>query len=101
MLVFFVLGWFTMKFIWPPLTKAIDDRRQKIADGLAAAEKGKADLAQAQACISLIEASATTENHSRLADAEQPAALLLDQARRQGEAEQEDGRATGRGRGWE
>ena len=48
MIVFFVLGWFTMKFIWPPMTKAIDDRRQKIADGLAAAEKGKADLAQAQ-----------------------------------------------------
>lgn len=55
MLVFFVLGWFTMKFVWPPLTKAIDERRQKIADGLAAAEKGKADLAQAQARVSLIE----------------------------------------------
>ncbi len=55
MLVFFVLGWFTMKFVWPPLTKAMDERRQKIADGLAAAEKGKADLAQAQARVSLIE----------------------------------------------
>lgn len=87
MIVFFVLGWFTMKFVWPPLTKAMDDRRQKIADGLAAADKGKADLAQAQARISLIEASAKTENHTRMVEAEKQAALLIDQARREGEAE--------------
>jgi F-type H+-transporting ATPase subunit b len=87
MLVFFVLGWFTMKFVWPPLTKAMDERRQKIADGLAAAEKGKADLAQAQARISLIEASAKSENHARMVEAEKQASLLLDQARREAEAE--------------
>ncbi len=87
MIVFFVLGWFTMKFVWPPLTKAMDDRRQKIADGLAAADKGKADLAQAQARISLIEASAKTENHTRMIEAEKQAAALIDQARREGEAE--------------
>ncbi|ARP83896.1 F0F1 ATP synthase subunit B [Bordetella genomosp. 8] len=87
MLVFFVLGWFTMKFVWPPLTKAMDERRQKIADGLAAAEKGKADLAQAQARISLIEASAKSENHARMVEAEKQAGQLLDQARREAEAE--------------
>ncbi|AOB32945.1 ATP synthase subunit B [Bordetella sp. H567] len=87
MLVFFVLGWFTMKFVWPPLTKAMDERRQKIADGLAAAEKGKADLAQAQARISLIEASAKSENHARMVEAEKQANQLLDQARRDAEAE--------------
>ncbi len=87
MIVFFVLGWFTMKFIWPPMTKAIDDRRQKIADGLAAAEKGKADLAQAQARISLMEASSKADNHARLAEAEKQAAALIDQARREAEAE--------------
>ncbi|NYT63290.1 F0F1 ATP synthase subunit B [Alcaligenaceae bacterium] len=87
MIVFFVLGWFTMKFVWPPLTKAMDDRRQKIADGLAAADKGKADLAQAQARISLIEASAKTENHTRMVEAEKQAALLIEQARREGESE--------------
>jgi F-type H+-transporting ATPase subunit b len=87
MIVFFILAWFTMKFIWPPLTKAMDDRRQKIADGLAAADKGKADLAQAQARISLIEASAKTENHTRMVEAEKQAAALIDQARRAGEAE--------------
>jgi len=87
MIVFFVLGWFTMKFVWPPLTKAMDERRQKIADGLAAAEKGKADLAQAQARISLIEAAAKTENHARMAEAEKQAAAMIEQARRDAEAE--------------
>ena len=87
MIVFFVLAWFTMRFVWPPLTKALDDRRQKIADGLAAAEKGKADLAQAQARISLMEASAKSDNHSRLADAEKQAAALIEQARHEAEAE--------------
>lgn len=87
MIVFFVLAWFTMKFVWPPLTKAIEDRRQKIADGLAAADKGKADLAQAQARISLIEASAKSENHARMLEAEKQAAALIDEARREAEAE--------------
>lgn len=87
MLVFFVLGWFTMKFVWPPLTKAIDERRQKIADGLAAAEKGRADLAQAQARVSLIEASAESETHARIVEAEKQAAALVDDARREAEAE--------------
>ena len=87
MIVFFVLGWFTMKFVWPPLTKAMDDRRQKIADGLAAADKGKADLAQAQARISLIEASAKSENQTRIQEAEKQATGLIEAARREAEAE--------------
>ena len=87
MIVFFVLAWFTMKFIWPPLTKAMDDRRQKIADGLAAADKGKADLAQAQARINLIEAKAKSDNHARMVEAEKQAATIIDQARREAEAE--------------
>lgn len=87
MIVFFVLGWFTMKFVWPPMLRAMDDRRQKIADGLAAADKGKADLAQAQARISLIEASAKTENHARILEAEKQSAGIVDEARREAESE--------------
>jgi len=87
MIVFFILAWFTMRFIWPPLTRALDDRRQKIADGLAAAEKGQADLAQAQARISLMEASAKSENHTRIAEAEKQAAEIIDLARQEAEAE--------------
>jgi F-type H+-transporting ATPase subunit b len=40
-IAFFLFVWFCMKFIWPPLTKALEDRKRTIADGLAAAEKGK------------------------------------------------------------
>lgn len=44
MITFIVFVWFCMKFIWPPLTKAIADRQAKIAEGLAASDKGKKDL---------------------------------------------------------
>jgi F-type H+-transporting ATPase subunit b len=44
--VFAVLIWFTVKFIWPPLLQAIEDRQKKIADGLAAAERGQKELQQ-------------------------------------------------------
>ena len=44
LVVFFILAWFTMQFVWPPIVKALDERAKKIADGLAAAERGKQDL---------------------------------------------------------
>lgn len=45
--VFLALWWFTARFVWPPITKALDERSTRIADGLAAADKAKADLAAA------------------------------------------------------
>ena len=87
MLVFFILAWFTMKFVWPPLMKSIEERRLKIAEGLASAEKGKAELVQAEARIGQIEAAAKTDNQARLAQAEKQAATLIEQARKDAEAE--------------
>lgn len=46
--VFLVFVVFTMKFVWPPITVALDERAKKIADGLAAADKAKTDLANAE-----------------------------------------------------
>ena len=43
LIVFFILVWFTMRFVWPPIAKALDERADKIAEGLAAAERGKND----------------------------------------------------------
>ena len=43
-IAFFAFIWFTIKFIWPPLLRAIESRQKQIADGLAAAERGKQDL---------------------------------------------------------
>jgi F-type H+-transporting ATPase subunit b len=54
-LVFLILIWFSVKFIWPPLVRAIEDRQKKIAEGLAAAERGQTELSsahgQAQAIV--------------------------------------------------
>jgi F-type H+-transporting ATPase subunit b len=44
MLVFGILYWFSWKFIWPPLMKAVEDRQKKISEGLAAAERGQKEL---------------------------------------------------------
>ena len=87
MLVFFILAWFTMKFVWPPLMKSIEERRLKIAEGLASAEKGKAELVQAEARIGQIEAAAKSDNQARLAQAEKQAVALIEQARKDAEAE--------------
>jgi F-type H+-transporting ATPase subunit b len=51
MIVFLILIWVTMKFIWPSLMKAMEDRAQRIADGLSAAEKARKDLADADARV--------------------------------------------------
>ncbi len=47
MITFTLLVWFTMKYIWPPLIGAIEERKAKIAEGLAAAEKGQEDMERA------------------------------------------------------
>ena len=44
LVVFFILAWFTMKYVWPPIMKALDERAAKIAEGLAAAERGRQSL---------------------------------------------------------
>ena len=43
--VFAILVLFTMKFVWPPIAKALDERALKITEGLASAEKAKSELA--------------------------------------------------------
>lgn len=48
MLVFASFVGFTMKFVWPPLAKALEERQNKIADGLSAAERGRKELELAQ-----------------------------------------------------
>ena len=47
-LAFGIFIWFSYRFIWPPLMKAIDDRQKKIADGLAEADRGRASLSEAE-----------------------------------------------------
>jgi F-type H+-transporting ATPase subunit b len=50
-IVFLLLVWFTMKFIWPPLATAMDERAKRIAEGLSAAERAQAELKDADARV--------------------------------------------------
>jgi F-type H+-transporting ATPase subunit b len=87
MVVFLILAWFTMKFVWPPLINALDERSKKIADGLAAAEKGKQELEAAHKRVGEELASARNEGQSRIADAEKRALTVAEEIKAQAQAE--------------
>jgi len=80
-IVFAILVWFTMKFVWPPITKVLDERAQKIADGLEAADKAKAELAMANKRVEAELASSRNETAVRLAEAERRAQAIIDEAK--------------------
>ena len=79
--VFAILVWFTMKFVWPPITKALDERAQKIADGLAAADKARSELSSANKRVEFELAASRTETATRLADAERRGQVIVDEAK--------------------
>ncbi len=81
MIVFLILVGFTMKFVWPPITAALDERAKKIAEGLSAADKAKADLAEADKKVQVALASAKDDAAKRLADAERLALQLVEEAK--------------------
>ncbi|MBK8119682.1 MAG: F0F1 ATP synthase subunit B [Sulfuritalea sp.] len=86
LVVFLILAWFTMKFVWPPIMKALDERAGKIADGLAAADKARADLAHAgQKAIEEMRKARESATVARTA-AEAQVAKLIEDARNEGAA---------------
>ena len=81
MIVFLLLVGFTMKFIWPPITAALDERAKKIADGLSAADKARAELSAANQRVEQQLSAARTDAARRLADAERLALQMIDEAK--------------------
>ena len=81
MLVFAGFVWFTMKFVWPPLSKALDDRQAKIADGLAAGERGRQELELAQKHIKQELKQAKVQASELIEKANKHSALLVEEAR--------------------
>ncbi|MDB5893036.1 MAG: synthase subunit [Rhodoferax sp.] len=79
--VFAILVWFTMKYVWPPITKALDERAQKISDGLAAADKAKSELTSANKRVEEELAKTRTETATRLADAERRGQAIIEEAK--------------------
>ena len=96
MITFAIFVWFTMRFIWPALEKALEERRKKIADGLAAAEKGKHILAEA-AEQTKIELKQTREKCNELiAAANKQSQQILEEAKLEAQRERDNILASGR-----
>jgi len=81
MIVFLILVGFTMKFIWPPVVKALDDRAEKISNGLAAAEHAKIELSNVHREVETRLAATRSESAAVLADAERRAQQIVDEAK--------------------
>ena len=79
--VFAILVWFTMKFVWPPIAAALDERANKIADGLAAADRAKSELSAANKRVEDELAKSRNETAARLADAERRAQTIIEEAK--------------------
>ncbi len=80
-IAFGIFVWFTAKFVWPPLLRAIEDRQKAIADGLAAAEKGKLELAQADRKTTEVLGEARTRAGEIISTAEKRAAQMVEEAK--------------------
>jgi len=85
-IVFLALWWFTARFVWPPIIKALDERSQRIASGLAAADKAKADLRSAELRVEQELAQARAGAAEVKSAAERQAALVIDRAREEASA---------------
>ena len=81
MIVFLILVWFTMSFVWPPIVAALDERANKIREGLSAADKAKSDLAAANQRVEQQLSAARDDAAKRLADAERLAQQLVEEAK--------------------
>ncbi|MFQ5608832.1 MAG: F0F1 ATP synthase subunit B [Woeseiaceae bacterium] len=79
-----VFVWFCMKFIWPPIVEALEDRQKQIEEGLAAADRGQERLAAAQ-----------EEADDIVADARRQATTILDQANTRANEIVADGKSNG------
>ena len=84
-IVFLLLAWFTKRFVWPPIVKALDERATKIADGLAAADRAKTELSAANRKVEEELARSHQDSAVRLADAERRAQAVIEEARKKAE----------------
>jgi F-type H+-transporting ATPase subunit b len=81
MIVFLILVGFTMKYVWPPITAALDERARKVAEGLSAADKARTELADANKRIEQQLSAARDDAAKRLANAERMALQIVEEAK--------------------
>lgn len=85
--VFFTLAWFVSRFVWPPVRIALDERRDKIASGLKAAELAQANLAEVEKQVKVELAQAKLDNKILVVDAEKQAINIIAEAKAAAEVE--------------
>ncbi|MGH7886933.1 MAG: F0F1 ATP synthase subunit B [Candidatus Binatia bacterium] len=78
---FSIFIWFTARFVWPPLMRAVEDRQRKIADGLAAADRGQSALRQAQDTAQEVLNNAKLQSQDLLANAQKRVDDMIEQAK--------------------
>lgn len=81
-----VFVWFCMKFVWPPLLEMIEARQKEIADGLAAAEKGRNSLDDAKAEVDRLVGEARDQARTIVDQANARASAIVEEARAEGAA---------------
>ena len=86
-LAFFAVAWVVMKFGWPGIMAAIEERQAKIAEGLAAADRSKKDLAQAEEKVSEVLREARAKANEIIAQAEARRLQIIDAAKDEAVAE--------------
>jgi len=84
---FFAFIIFTAKFVWPPLMRAIETRQKDIADGIAAGESGRQNLASAEKRIADMLAEAKSRSHEIIAQGEKLKSETIDAAKAEAKAE--------------
>ena len=89
MVVFLTLVWFTMKFIWPPMTTAIEERRKKIAEGLAASDEADKALEKAQAEAAIIVQSAREQATAVREQSEKRSTQVMEETKAEASAERQ------------
>jgi F-type H+-transporting ATPase subunit b len=89
LLVFVIGGWVTMKYLWPPLIKALEERQKKIAEGLAAADRGQKSLDDARRKIAEEQAAERAHVQQLIAEAEKRGQAIVDAAKGQANVEAE------------
>ena len=80
-MAFAIFIWFTVRFVWPPLMRAIENRQKTIADGLAAGERGRHELELASKHSGDVVREAKQRASDIIAQAEKRAAEIVDEAK--------------------
>ena len=96
MITFAIFVWFTMKFVWPLLEVALEERKKKIADGLAAAEKGHEELALANEKTKRKLKKTKEHCHFLILEAEKQREKIIEKAKIEARQERDDMLASGK-----